>query len=134
MCSVSVWEVIGKFLRVDGWLHFRDDEVMELNAFELPLFSVDKEAELGSTELAAKPFAKFGECDALMIFFAEHNGSYTAAYKNLFDWCSGIDEKVFRKKPMAMIATSPGGRGASMVLATAFESASRFGGDVKASL
>lgn len=109
-------------------------EVLDLNDYELPLFSVDKEAELGSPDLAGQFFNKIGESDALIISFAEHNGSYTAAYKNLFDWCSRIDQKVFQNKPMVLLSTSPGKGGAGSVLKAAVGSAPYFAGEVKASL
>lgn len=109
-------------------------EVLDLNDYELPLFSQDKEAELGSPDLAGQFFSKIGGSDALIISFAEHNGSYTAAYKNLFDWCSRIDQKVFQNKPMVLLSTSPGKGGAGSVLKSAVESAPYFAGDVKASL
>ena len=70
----------------------------------------------------------------LMISFAEHNGSYTVAYKNIFDWASRINPKVFQNKPMVLLATSPGPGGAASVLAAATASAPYFDGDVKASL
>ena len=70
----------------------------------------------------------------MIISFAEHNGSYTAAYKNLFDWCSRIDSKVFQGKPAVFLATSPGKGGAQSVLASAVGSAEYFTADVKASL
>ncbi|TWX69252.1 NADPH-dependent FMN reductase [Colwellia sp. C1TZA3] len=111
-----------------------DAEVLDLNAFELPLFSQDKEAELGQPEAAKIFFDKLGESDAIIISFAEHNGSYTAAYKNLFDWTSRINQKVFQSKPMLLLATSPGPGGASSVLAAATASAPYFAGEVKASL
>jgi len=69
-----------------------------------------------------------------MISFAEHNGSYTVAYKNIFDWASRINAKVFQNKPMVLLATSPGPGGASSVLAAATASAPYFDGVVKASL
>ena len=109
-------------------------EVVDLNDFELPIFSEDKEADLGSPDLAKTFFKKIGDSDALIVSFAEHNGSYTAAYKNLFDWCSRIDQKLFQNKPMVMLATSPGPGGANRVLQTAITSAPKFAGDLKASL
>jgi chromate reductase len=109
-------------------------EVLDLNDFELPLFSQDKEAELGQPEAAKAFFNKLGESDAIIISFAEHNGSYSAAYKNLFDWTSRIDQKLFQSKPMLLLATSPGPGGAASVLAAALGSAPYFAGDVKASL
>jgi len=109
-------------------------EVLDLNDYELPLFSVDKEAELGHPELAKAFMAKVTASDAVMISFAEHNGSYSAAYKNLFDWCSRISQKVFQDKPMVLLSTSPGERGGASVLAAAISSAPFFAGHVKASL
>jgi len=68
------------------------------------------------------------------VSFAEHNGSYTAAYKNIFDWASRIEQKVFQNKAMVILSTSPGPGGASSVLAAATGSAPYFAADVKASL
>lgn len=109
-------------------------EVLDLNDYEVPLFSQDKEAELGQPEAAKAFFNKLGESDAIIISFAEHNGSYSAAYKNLFDWTSRIEQKLFQSKPMLLLATSPGPGGAASVLAAAIGSAPYFSGEVKASL
>ena len=109
-------------------------EVLDLNDYELPLFSEDKEAELGHPRLAKAFVAKIAASDALMISFAEHNGSYSAAYKNLFDWSSRVHKKVFQDKPMVLLSTSPGPRGGASVLAVATSSMPFFGGEVKASL
>ena len=109
-------------------------EILDINDYEMPLFSEDREKELGQPDAAKRFFNKIGAADALLISFAEHNGSYTAAYKNLYDWTSRIDPKVYQGKPMVLLATSPGPGGASSVLATAKTSAPFFGGDVKADL
>jgi chromate reductase len=109
-------------------------EVLDLNDYELPLFSEDKEVEIGQPALAQAFLDKIATSDALMISFAEHNGSYSAAYKNLFDWASRINPKVFHNKPMVMLATSPGEGGGSRVLAAATTSAPYFAGDLKAGL
>lgn len=111
-----------------------ETEILNINDYELPLYSEDREAELGQPKLAKDFLDKIGDSDAIMISFAEHNGSYTAAYKNIFDWASRINPKVFQNKPMVMFATSPGPGGASSVLASAVTSAPFFDGDVKASL
>ena len=109
-------------------------DVLDLNDYELPLFSEDKEVELGQPELAHAFLDKIASSDAVIISFAEHNGSYTVAYKNIFDWASRINPKVFQSKPMVFFATSPGPGGASNVLKSAIESAPFFNGDVRASL
>lgn len=108
-------------------------EIIDLNEYELPIFSEDREAELGHPELAKTFLAKITESDVIIISFAEHNGSYSVAYKNIFDWASRINSKVFQGKPMMMLATSPGPGGAASVLASAVDSAPFFDGDVKSS-
>lgn len=109
-------------------------EVLDLNDFEMPIYSPQREEALGQPKLAQQFYQKIGEADAIIISFAEHNGSYTAAYKNLFDWTSRIDMKVFQNKPMVMLATSPGPGGANSVLSSAVNSAPFFAAQVKASL
>jgi len=109
-------------------------DLLDLNDYELPLFSQDKEQELGQPDLAKAFLAKIAQCDALIISFAEHNGCYSAAYKNIFDWCSRINNKVFQQKPMLLLSTSPGGRGGQSVLTLAENSAPFFAGNVKASM
>ncbi|WP_282166789.1 NADPH-dependent FMN reductase [Shewanella japonica] len=109
-------------------------ELLDINDYEIPLFSEDLEKELGQPDLAKAFFNKIGHADAIVISFAEHNGSYTAAYKNLFDWTSRIDQKVFQGKPTLLLATSPGPGGASTVLAAATGSAPYFAAEVKGSM
>ncbi len=109
-------------------------EILDLNDYELPLFSVDREAQLGQPQLAKDFLQKIAASQGLMISFAEHNSTYAAAYKNLFDWCSRIDKKVFADKPAVFLAASPGGRGGASVLGEALASAGRFGAHVVASL
>lgn len=111
-----------------------DVEVLDLNDYEMPIFSEDKEKELGHPEAAKRFFQKIGEADAVLISYAEHNGSYSAAFKNLFDWTSRINMKVYQDKPMVLLATSPGPGGAGTVLAAAKGSAPYFAGDVKAAV
>ncbi|NRA70272.1 MAG: NAD(P)H-dependent oxidoreductase [Gammaproteobacteria bacterium] len=109
-------------------------EVIDINDYELPIFSDEREAQLGKPELAKQFFNKIGAADAIIISFAEHNGSYTAAYKNLFDWASRISKEVFQNKPALFLSTSPGPGGAASVLAVASQSAKYFSADLKASI
>lgn len=109
-------------------------ELLDINDYEMPIFSQDREEQLGQPEQAKQFYAKLGAANAIIISFAEHNGSYTAAYKNLFDWTSRIDMGVYQNKPMLLLATSPGPGGAASVLAAANGSAKFFAADVRASL
>ena len=109
-------------------------EILDLNDYELPLFSVDREDQLGQPDLAHAFVQKIESCDGVIISFAEHNGCYSAAYKNILDWASRIKPKVYQDKPMLLLATSPGGRGGKSVLELALSQIPRFGGQVRASL
>jgi len=109
-------------------------EMLDINDYEMPIYSPEREEHMGHPQQAKDFFQKIGEADAIIISFAEHNGTYTAAYKNLFDWTSRIDMKVFQNKPVIYLATSPGPGGAQSVLTAAVNSAPFFAADVKASL
>lgn len=109
-------------------------ELLDINDYEMPLFSEDREKELGQPELAKAFYQKLGEADVIVISFAEHNGSYTAAYKNLFDWTSRINMQIFQNKAVIMLATSPGPGGAASVLAAAQSSAPYFAADLKGAI
>jgi len=109
-------------------------ETLDINDYEMLLYSSDREAAQGIPEEAHRFYNKIGSADALLISFAEHNGSYTAAYKNLYDWASRIDPKVYQNKPTVMLSTSPGARGGAGVLAAAVNSAPFFGADLRASM
>lgn len=89
---------------------------IDLNNFEMPLFSVDVEAENGFPKGATDLNAVIEKSDGFIISLAEHNGAYTAAFKNMFDWLSRIESEVWRNKPMLLLATSPGARGGASVL------------------
>ena len=90
-------------------------EILDLNDFEMPVYSIDKEAT-GFPKEAQNFLDKIQEADLLVVSMAEHNGNYTAAFKNILDWTSRINVKVFQGKKMLLMATSPGARGASSVL------------------
>lgn len=109
-------------------------KVLDLRDFTPPLFSEDKEKEIGQAPQAQAFINELSKADAIIVSYAEHNGSYTAAYKNLFDWSTRIERNVFQQKPVIYLATSPGPGGAQSVLASAVASAQFFAADVKGSL
>jgi len=107
-------------------------EILDLNDYEMPLFSVDREAVLGHPKLAQDFLDKLASADYIIVSLAENNGNYSAAFKNLFDWCSRIRNDVFQQKPMLLMASSPGGRGGKRVLEIAEAAFPRYGGDIGA--
>ncbi len=90
--------------------------LLDLNDFEMPLYGIDKEKESGIPSLAHDFKEHIKNSDGIIISFAEHNGAYSVAFKNIFDWISRIDKDVWMNKPMFLLATSPGGRGGKTVL------------------
>ena len=82
--------------------------IIDLIDYEMPIYSIDRDKESG-----------------IIISFAEHNGVYTAAFKNIFDWISRVEKVVWYNKPMFLLATSDGSRGAKLVLEIAHTRISR---------
>ena len=108
-------------------------EILDLNDYEMPIFSVDKEKENGIHPLAQEFYSKLGSADLILISFAEHNGNFSSAFKNILDWTSRINAKTFQEKPILLLATSPGARGGSSVLDNATKRFPFQGGIVKGS-
>lgn len=101
----------------------QDAEIIEvdLNDFEMPIFSVDREQSSGIPSLAHDFKKLVNESDGIIISFAEHNGAFSVAFKNIYDWISRIGRPIWGDKPMMLLATSPGARGGASVLKTASE-------------
>lgn len=94
-----------------------DVELIDINKYEVPIYGIDKEIEKGIPSEILELSQKIKNSDFLIISLAEHNGSYTAAFKNIFDWLSRVpDTKGFHNRKTLLLATSPGSRGASTVL------------------
>jgi NAD(P)H-dependent FMN reductase len=108
-------------------------ETLDLNDFEMPIYSFDREAAGGVPEEAHRFLARVKEADALLISFPEHNGTVTAAWKNLFDWASRADRNVYKGKPMVLLAATPGPRAGAGVLDAMERLAPFFGGEVRGS-
>lgn len=93
-------------------------EVIDLNKYSLPMYSIDEEGRGVPTNLTfLSNYMK--NFDGYMISLAEHNGSYTASFKSILDWLSRINRDVFNNKPILLMATSPGARGGRSVLKSA---------------
>ena len=106
-------------------------DLIDLNDYPLPLFSVDLEKEIGFPKEAEAFLGKIGSADFIVLSLAENNASYNVGFKNVFDWASRKDKKVFQDKPMLLMATSPGGRGGSSVLEFATKTLPHYGANIK---
>jgi NAD(P)H-dependent FMN reductase len=68
----------------------------------------------------------------MIISFAEHNGNYSVAFKNVQDWASRLKKKMWGGIPMFLLSTSPGGRGGANVMGVALQFMPRMGAEVAA--
>ncbi|MEM6889510.1 MAG: NAD(P)H-dependent oxidoreductase [Pseudomonadota bacterium] len=106
----------------------------DLNDFEMPIYSIDRETNGGIPQAARSFFATIGAADAVLVSFAEHNGSVTSAWKNIFDWMSRIHMKVGQNKPAVFLAATPGPRSGAGVLGSHEMMAPFFGADLRGTL
>ncbi len=103
-----------------------------LGDIDVPIFSEDEEKSNGYPADIYRFLYAIQSHDGVVISLAEHNGSYSAAFKNIYDWASRIQQKVWSGKPMLLLSTSPGGRGGKSVMAAAQATFPRMGAELKA--
>ncbi|MBL1405447.1 MAG: NAD(P)H-dependent oxidoreductase [Rhizobiales bacterium] len=109
-------------------------EILDLNDYEMPIYSIDRESSDGIPKLANDFFEKLGKADAIIVSYAEHNFSYTTAYKNIFDWATRINMKIFQDKPVIALSASVGEYGGATTLNAFIDKSDYFGADVKGNL
>lgn len=115
-----------------GQLDTHEIEFLDLNDYEVPIYSIDKENQNGIPERIKEFVSKIEAADAVVLSLAEHNGAYTVAFKNLLDWSSRYKIDFFGEKPMFLMGTSPGGYGAKNVLGLAESRLPKFEANIKA--
>ena len=93
--------------------------LVDLNEFEMPIYSEDREEETGIPDKAYEFKNLIKDSDGIVISLAEHNGSYTAAFKNIYDWISVVEEIVWNYKPILLLSASNGSRGGKSVMSAA---------------
>ncbi|WP_312509487.1 NADPH-dependent FMN reductase [Chryseobacterium culicis] len=106
-------------------------EVIDMNPFEMPIYKHERELANGIPQEAHDFAAKVDGANVLLISLGEHNGTYSTAFKNVFDWVSRIkDRTVWNEVPMLLMSTSPGGRGGAGVLEASSKRFPFHGGNV----
>lgn len=109
-----------------------DVTIIDLNDFVMPLFSVDLEKKDGCPQKAYAFKKHLQDTDKVIISFAEHNGSYSVAFKNVMDWISRVEGDTWESKIFFLLSTSPGGRGGKTVLQSAVNTFGHMGAQVVA--
>jgi NAD(P)H-dependent FMN reductase len=91
--------------------------ILDLNDFELPVYSPVLEKTEGVPAGAIAFSEQIKNSDGLVVSLAEYNGLHTAAFKNLWDWMSRLGTpQIWHGKPMFLMATSPSKRPESNVM------------------
>jgi len=91
-------------------------EILDLNDFEFPIYSIDREKGEGFPSGLDAFIEKLAQADGIVLSLAEHNGTYTVAFKNIMDWASRRKLGFFAGKPLLLLSTSPGGFGGGNVM------------------
>ncbi|WP_294245059.1 NADPH-dependent FMN reductase [uncultured Chryseobacterium sp.] len=106
-------------------------ETVDMNLFEMPIYKHQHEVESGLPQQAVDFAARIDAADILLVSLSEHNGTYSAAFKNVFDWTSRIKNRaIWNEKPMLLMATAPGARGGLGVLEAAAKRFPLHGGNI----
>lgn len=107
-------------------------EILDLNDFELPMYGTDEETVNGIPKKAVEFLETVHLADGIILSLAEHNGNFASVFKNIYDWSSRIEQKLWHNIPMLLMATSPGGRGGASVLSIAKSGFPHMGGNIVA--
>jgi NAD(P)H-dependent FMN reductase len=111
-------------------LEMDDTEKIDLIDYPLPIYTLDEEKENGFPANVHLFLEKVYSADLIVISMAEHNGTYTTWFKNLFDWASRVNTKFFTDKKIILLSTSPGPRGGIGSLSAAEERFPRHGAKI----
>ncbi|WP_121965527.1 NADPH-dependent FMN reductase [Myroides sp. N17-2] len=106
-------------------------QIIDINDYEMPIYSQDRNNK-GVPQQALDFNEAIKNADAIIIGLAEHNGTFSTAFKNIFDWGSRVEKNFFQNKPMLLLSTSPGPRGGQSVMESAATIFPYFGGNIKA--
>lgn len=84
--------------------------VLDIRDWEVPIYSLNMDPDQ-TPEQITELIALIKTHDGFIISSPEHNGGTPAFLKNIIDWLSRRGDKVFDKKPLLVMSTSPGARG-----------------------
>jgi len=105
-------------------------KTIKLTGYQMPMYSEDEEKERGFPGMLLGLQQEISEVDALIISVNEHNGSWSAFFKNIIDWLSRLDRNFLAGKKILLMSTSPGQRGGMSALEFAKSMFPRFGGEI----
>ena len=107
-------------------------ELLNMASITFPMYSEDREKQLGFPEALVKLKEKIEKADALIISVNEHNSGPSAYFKNVLDWLSRADRNYLENTQVFLMSASPGKRGAVSAKEYVLKSLPRVGGTVAA--
>jgi len=103
---------------------------IRLTDYNIPMYSEDVEKENGFPEMLNALQYQIDDADALVISVNEHNGGWSAYFKNIIDWLSRLDRNFLEGKKVLIMSTSPGKRGGASALEFSKNVLPRFGAEI----
>ncbi len=107
-----------------------DIRIINLVNYAIPMYSEDEEKKTGFPGMVMGLNQEISEADALIISVNEHNGGWSAFFKNIIDWLSRLDRNFLEGKKILLMSTSPGKRGGLSSLEFAKNVFPRFGAEI----
>lgn len=105
-------------------------KILKLVDYPMPMYSEDEEKNTGFPEITKRLKEEISAADALVISVNEHNGGWSAFFKNIVDWLSRLDRNFLEGKKILLMSTSPGQRGGMSALEFGKKVLPRFGGEI----
>lgn len=107
-------------IALDGLSGPQTSNLIDLADFEAPVYNADLEAAKGLPEPIRSFKILARQHDGMMIATPEYNGCVPPLLVNLFSWASRPEgdegPSVFHDRPVALMASSPGGLGGVRVV------------------
>ncbi|EIJ40664.1 NADPH-dependent FMN reductase [Galbibacter orientalis] len=107
-----------------------DIQLLNMANMPFPMFSEDDEREFGYKNSLIELKEDILESDGVIISVNEHNSNVSSYFKNLIDWLSRVERKFLLDKPVFLMGTSPGTRGAISAITNTEQTLPRFGAKI----
>ena len=95
-----------------AYLKEHEIQIIHLKDYPAPVYSMDIEKRGEFPETMRELNELFKNVDAMLISLPEYNSGITPVFKNTMDWISRIEKPTLKNKPVCLLGTSPGARGA----------------------
>ena len=106
----------------------REVALLELAKTAFPMYGEDLEKASGIPGEITLLKTRIQNASGLILSVNEHNGNPSAFFKNILDWLSRDERRFFADRPILLMSTSGGKRGAASSRGIVEQMVPRFGG------